>query len=167
MGKPNRGISSGYILYSKSQLELHNMYVGPLPTFSGPKQRFTSRVLFLVLTWRHQILEFKTGRPANVLSSFKERLPKYMSFHTFLTRHHISLKIEQFQFSSASVSDIKMMAVTELFRILKVTLWVIFNILNNLSLRRNIYLNIRKFTNKPLFWQKLTPDVFSYLQPPC
>ena len=49
------------------------------------------------------------------------------------------------------------------------TLRVIFNILNNLSLRRNINLNIRKFTreNKPLFWQKWTPDVFSYFRPPC
>ena len=35
---------------------------------------------------------------------------------------------------------------TELFRILKMTLRVIFSILNNLSLRRNINLNIRKFT---------------------
>ena len=49
------------------------------------------------------------------------------------------------------------------------TLRVIFSILNNLSLRRNINLNIRKFTraNKPLFWQKWTPDVFSYFRPPC
>ena len=33
---------------------------------------------------------------------------------------------------------------------------VIFSILNNLSLRRNIFLNIRKFTreNEPRFWQK-------------
>ena len=49
------------------------------------------------------------------------------------------------------------------------TLRVIFSILNNLSLRRNINLNIRKFTraNKHLFWQKWTPDVFSYFRPPC
>ena len=47
--------------------------------------------------------------------------------------------------------DIRRTAVTELFRILKMTLRVIFSILNNLSLRRNIKLNIRKFTraNKP------------------
>ena len=65
--------------------------------------------------------------------------------------------------------DIRRTAVTELFRILKMTLRVIFNILNNLSLRRNINLNIRKFTraNKPLFWQKWTPDVFSHFRPPC
>ena len=37
---------------------------------------------------------------------------------------------------------------TELFRILKMPLRVIFSILNNLSLRRNIYLNIRKFTRE-------------------
>ena len=49
------------------------------------------------------------------------------------------------------------------------TLRVIFSILNNLSLRKNINLNIRKFTraNKPLFWQKWTPDAFSYFRPPC
>ena len=41
--------------------------------------------------------------------------------------------------------DIRITAVTELFRILKMTLRVIFSILNNLSLRRNINLNIRKF----------------------
>ena len=37
-----------------------------------------------------------------------------------------------------------------------------FNILNNASIRRNICLNFRKLTreNKPLFWQKWTPDVF-------
>ena len=48
-------------------------------------------------------------------------------------------------------------------------LQVIFSILNNLSLRRNIYLNIQKFTreNKPLFWQKWTPVVFSYFRLPC
>ena len=46
------------------------------------------------------------------------------------------------------------------------TLRVIFSILNNLSLRRNICVNIRKFTreNKPLFWQKWTPDVFFLFQ---
>ena len=65
--------------------------------------------------------------------------------------------------------DIKRTAVTGLFRILKMPLRVIFSILNNLSLKRNIYLNIRKFTreNKPLFWQKWTPDVFSYFRKPC
>ena len=65
--------------------------------------------------------------------------------------------------------DIRRTAVTELFRILKMTLRVIFSILNNLSLRRNINLNIRKLTraNKPLFWQKWTPDVFPYFRPPC
>ena len=65
--------------------------------------------------------------------------------------------------------DIRRTAVTELFRLLKMTLRVIFSILNNLSLRRNINLNIQKFTraNKPLFWQKSTPDVFSYFRPPC
>ena len=49
------------------------------------------------------------------------------------------------------------------------TLRVIFSILNNLSLRRNINLNIRKFTraNKPLFWQNWITDVFSYFRPPC
>ena len=51
---------------------------------------------------------------------------------------------------------------TELFRIFKMTLRVIFSILNNLSLRRNINLNIRKFTraNKPLFWQKVNSRCF-------
>ena len=65
--------------------------------------------------------------------------------------------------------DIRRTAVTELFCILKMTLRVIFIILNNLSLRRNVNLNIRQFTraNKPLFWQKWTPDVFSYFRPPC
>ena len=65
--------------------------------------------------------------------------------------------------------DTRRTAVTEIFRILKMTLRVIFSILNNLSLRRNINLNIRKFTraNKPLFWQKWTADVFSYFRPPC
>ena len=69
-----------------------------------------------------------------------------------------------FNFRVSIVRDIRRTAVTELFRILKMTLRVIFSILNNLSLRRNINLNIRKFTkaNKPLFWQKWTPDVFSY-----
>ena len=48
--------------------------------------------------------------------------------------------------------DIRRTAVTEQLRILKMTLRVIFSILNNLSLRRNIYLNIQNFTreNKPL-----------------
>ena len=77
--------------------------------------------------------------------------------------------IEQFQFRVFVVRDIRRTAVTELFRMLKMTLRVIFSILNNLSLRRNINLNIGKFTraNKPLFWQKWTPDVFSYFRPPC
>ena len=57
----------------------------------------------------------------------------------------------------------------ELFRIFKMTLPAIFSILNNASIRRNICLNFRKFTreNKPLFWQKWTPDVFFYFRPPC
>ena len=57
----------------------------------------------------------------------------------------------------------------ELFRIFKTTLTAIFSILNNVSIRRNICLNFRMFTreNKPLFWQKWTPDVFSYFRPPC
>ena len=65
--------------------------------------------------------------------------------------------------------DIRRTAMTELFRIIKMTLWVIFSILNNLSLRRTINLNIQKFTraSKPLFWQMWTPDVFSYFRPPC
>ena len=42
--------------------------------------------LFSVFTWRHQILEFKTGRPTKFLPSFKERLPKNMSVHNFLAR---------------------------------------------------------------------------------
>ena len=42
--------------------------------------------------------------------------------------------------------DIRRTAVTELFRIVKMSLRVIFSILNNLSLRRNINLNIRIFT---------------------
>ena len=79
------------------------------------------------------------------------------------------LKINSFNFWVSIVRDIRRTAVTELFRILKMTLRVIFSILNNLSLRRNINLNIRKFTraNKHLFWQKRTPDVFSYFWPPC
>ena len=40
--------------------------------------------------------------------------------------------------------DIRWTAVTELFRILKMTLRVIFSILNNLILRRNINLNVSK-----------------------
>ena len=42
------------------------------------------------------------------------------------------------------------------------TLPAIFSILNNASIRRNVFLNFRKFAreNKPLFWQKWTPDVF-------
>ena len=44
--------------------------------------------------------------------------------------------------------DIGRTAVTELFRILKMTLRVIFSSLKNLSLRRNIYLSIRKFTRE-------------------
>ena len=58
---------------------------------------------------------------------------------------------------------------TELFRIFKMTLTAIFSILNNVSIKRNVRLNFRKFTreNKPLFWQKWTPDVFSYFRPPC
>ena len=49
--------------------------------------------------------------------------------------------------------DIRRTAVTEQFRILKMPFRVIFSILNNLSLRRNVYLNIQNFTreNKPLF----------------
>ena len=52
--------------------------------------------------------------------------------------------------------DIRRTAMTGLFRILKMTLGMIFSILNNLSLRKNIKLNIQKLTraNKPLFWQK-------------
>ena len=41
---------------------------------------------FLVFTWRHQILKFKTGRPKKCLPSFKETLPKNMSVHNFLAR---------------------------------------------------------------------------------
>ena len=37
-----------------------------------------------------QILEFKTGRPTKFLPSFKERLPKNMSFHNFLAGYHTS-----------------------------------------------------------------------------
>ena len=60
------------------------------------------------------------------------------------------------------------MAMAELFRIFKMTLPAIFSILNNVSIRRNICLNFRKFKreNKPPFWQKWTPDVFSYFRPP-
>ena len=42
------------------------------------------------------------------------------------------------------------------------TLPDIFSILNNVSIRKNICL-----TNKPLFWQKRTPDVSSHFWPPC
>ena len=54
------------------------------------------------------------------------------------------------------------MVVAELIRVFKMTLPAIFSILNNVSIRRNICLNFRKFKreNKPLFWQKWTPDVF-------
>ena len=45
---------------------------------------------FLVFTWRHQILKFKTARPTELLPSFKERLPKYISFHNFLAQSHAS-----------------------------------------------------------------------------
>ena len=126
--------------------------------------------LFLVFTWRHQILEFKTGRPTKFLPSFKERLPKNMSVHNFLARCRASFwKWNSFNFLFSIVRDIRRTAMTELFRILKMTLRVTFSILNNLSLRGNINQNIRKFTcaNKPLFWQKWTPDVFSYFRPPC
>ena len=34
----------------------------------------------------HQIQELKTGRPTIFLPSFKERLPKNMSFHNYLAR---------------------------------------------------------------------------------
>ena len=52
---------------------------------------------------------------------------------------------------------------------LQMTLPEIFSTLNNVSIRRNICLNFQMFTreNKPLFWQKWTPDVFSYFRPPC
>ena len=58
--------------------------------------------------------------------------------------------------------DIKRTAVTELFRILKMPLRVIFSILNNLSLRRNIYLNIQKFTRekKNFFLAKVNSRCF-------
>ena len=58
--------------------------------------------------------------------------------------------------------DIRRIVVAELFRIFKMTLPAIFSILNNVSIRRKICLNFRKFKreNKPLFWQKWTPDVF-------
>ena len=48
--------------------------------------------------------------------------------------------------------DIRRMAVAELFHIFKMTLPAIFSILNNVSIRRNICLNFRKFKreNKPL-----------------
>ena len=61
--------------------------------------------------------------------------------------------------------DIRRMVVAELFRVFKMTLPAIFCILNNVSIRRNICLNFRKFKreNKPLFWQKWTPDVFFLL----
>ena len=120
-------------------------------------------IQFSVFTWRHQILEFKTGRPTKFLPSFKERLPKNMSVHNFLARCRASFwKKNSFNFRVSIVRDIRRTAMTELFRILKMTLRVIFSILNNLSLRRNINLNIRKFTraNKPLFWQKWTPRCF-------
>ena len=41
---------------------------------------------FLVFTWPHQIPGFKIGRPTKCLPSFKERLPKNMSFHNFSAR---------------------------------------------------------------------------------
>ena len=58
--------------------------------------------------------------------------------------------------------DIRRTAVTELFRIFKMTLPAIFSILSNVTVRKNICLNFRKFAreNKPLFWQKWTPDDF-------
>ena len=73
------------------------------------------------------------------------------------------------EFSLCVTSGARRTAVAELFRIFKMTLLEIFSILNNASIRRNICLNFRKFTreNKPLFWQKWTPDVFSYFRPPC
>ena len=80
------------------------------------------------------------------------------------------LKIEQFQFPSFCRAWHQEDGRDRAFPSLKNDRRrVIFSILNNLSLRRNINLNIRKFTrvNKHLFWQKWTPDVFSYFRPPC
>ena len=64
--------------------------------------------------------------------------------------------------------DIRRTAVTEPFRILKMSLRVIFSILNNLSLRRNIYLKIRKFTReKTLFSGKSELQMFFPISGPC
>ena len=68
----------------------------------------------------------------------------------------ILLKIEEFQFPNFHRACHRRTAVAELFRIFKMTLAAIFSILNNVSTRRNVFLNFRMFTreNKPLFWQK-------------
>ena len=91
---------------------------------------------------------------------------RLLTTKSFIDFYRISKKLIDFyrllsnaidyRYYRLTTSGIRRTAVTELFRILKMTLRVIFSILNNLSLRRNIKLNIRKFTraNKPLFWQK-------------
>ena len=132
--------------------------------------RSQSATVFLVFTWRHQNSKIKTGRPTEILPSFKERLPKNIFLHNSLARLScILLKIEEFQFSNFHRAWHRRTAVAELFRIFKMTLTAIFSILNNVSIRRNICLNFRMFTteNKPLFWQKWTTDVFSHFRPPC
>ena len=128
--------------------------------------------VFLVFTWRHQILEFKTGRPTKFLPSIKEKLPKKYVFSQFLSSiSYTPLENKTIfisEFSSCVTSERRPWQSSSV--ILKMTPRVIFSILNNLSLKRNIYLNtIGKFTrkNKPLSWQKWTPDVFSYFRPPC
>ena len=65
--------------------------------------------------------------------------------------------------------DIRRTAVQELFGIFTMTLPAIFSILNNVSIRRNICLNFRKFTreNNLSSGKSELQMFFSYFRPPC
>ena len=117
-----------------------------------------------------KILKSKPGGLQNFYLLLRKELPKNISLHNNLARNLAFFwQQNSFNFRIFIVRDIRRTAVAELFRTFNMTLPAIFSILNNVSIRRNICLNFRKFTseNKPLFLQKWTPDLFSYFRSPC
>ena len=113
--------------------------------------------------WRHQFPIFKTRRPTEILPSSKERLPKNISLHNSLARYRAFFwQQNNFNFWIFIVQWHREDGCDRAVPYFRMTLTAIFSILNNVSIRRNICLNFRKLTreNKPLFWQKWTPDIF-------
>ena len=83
--------------------------------------------------------------------------------HSFENR---TVSISEF---SSCVTLVRRTAVAELFSIFKMILPEIFSILNNVSIRRNICLNVGKLvkTNLSSGKSELQMFFFSYFRPPC